>query len=268
MMASRTSLEGVAVPADAWPSSRASVILVGDDSGDVTALAGLLARATDGTVVQSSDPVREAIRRRHPGLVVVRSSPRSATRHDLDALVRDAPCPVAIAPQGYADRAPGALRQVGVAFDGWEESRVALAEAMAVAAGGSADLCLLMVADPRTAASSVRPDSASDDWLLGHRALADRYLTGVAKDLTPGIRARHRALEGRVAPALAEAAHTEGLDLLVLGSRRLGPIASVALGSVSHALLRDPPCPMLVCPRGVAARREPARPTGAGRALR
>jgi nucleotide-binding universal stress UspA family protein len=239
---------------------------VGDDSADVMALARLLARATDGTVLQSTDPVKEAIRRRHPGLVVVRSSPRSATPRDLDALVRDAPCPVAIAPQGYADRAPGALRHVGVAFDGWEESRVALAEAVAVAAGGSADLCLLMVADPRTAAT-VLPYSGSRDWLLGHRTLADRYLTGVAAGLMPGIRAHHRALEGQVASALAEAADTEELDLLVLGSRRLGPIAGVALGSVSHALLRSPPCPVLVCPRGIAARREPAAPAGAGRAL-
>ena len=264
-MTSRTAPEGMGRSLDARQPERSSLILVGDESADGIALAVLLAQATDGTVLRTTDPVREAIRRRHPGLVVVRSSPRSATRRDLDALVRDSPCPVAVAPNGYSLRAPNALHQVGVAFDGREESRVALVEAVALATGGAPELCLLMVANPHTAASAQR-GAAPDDALLGHRVLADRYLARLAEDLTPGVRARHRALEGQVASALAEAARTEELDLLVMGSRRLGPIASVVLSSVSHVLLRDPPCPILVCPRGVAARLDRAAPAGAGRA--
>jgi nucleotide-binding universal stress UspA family protein len=107
-----------------------------------------------------------------------------------------------------------------------------------------------MVADPHTAASVLHNDRPEDDWLLGHRVLAERYLRDVAGELPPGIRVGRRALEGQTAPALAAAAYAERLDLLALGSRRLGPVASVALGSVSRELLRDPPCALLICPRG------------------
>lgn len=244
--------------------ARESLILVGDTSADVMVLARLLARATDGTVLQTSDPVEEAIRRRHLGLVVVRSAPARATRKKLDALVRDAPCPVAVAPVGYAGRAPAALRRIGVAFDGWEESRVALAEAAVLAEGGVADVQVLMVADPHTAASA-QAGAGDDEWLLGHGALADRYLQGVTENLASRIRAQHSVLQGQVAPALVSAARSQHLDLLVLGSRRLGAIARVALGSVSHALLADPPCALLVCPRGVAAPRETASLAGVAR---
>lgn len=248
-MTSRTALEGVGRSPEAWLSPRASLILVADESADALALARLLAVATDGAVLQSTEPVDEAIRRRHPGLIVVRSSPHRATRADLDALVRKAPCPVAIAPPGYAFHPPDAVCHVGVALDGWNESRVALREAMDVAAGCAAELCLLMVADPHTAAA-VQHEDRSDDWLTGHRALAERYLSDVVRELPHGIAVRNRVLDGQVAPALAQAARAESLDLLALGSRRRGPIASIALGSVSHVLLRDPPCALLVCPRG------------------
>ena len=88
-----TSL-GVDAPssADAWPSSRVSLILVGDDSDDARVLAALLARATDGTVLRSADSVSATIRRRHPGLVVVRSSRRNASPREAEKLVRNAPC--------------------------------------------------------------------------------------------------------------------------------------------------------------------------------
>ena len=41
----------------------------------------------------------------------------------------------------------------------------------------------------------------------------------------------------------------EGLDLLVLGSRRWGPVRRLALGSTSERVIRDAACPVLVPPR-------------------
>jgi nucleotide-binding universal stress UspA family protein len=46
--------------------------------------------------------------------------------------------------------------------------------------------------------------------------------------------------------ALVEAA--KGADLLVVGSRGLGAGGDVALGSVSHGVLRDAACPVMVVP--------------------
>ncbi|HEX6620427.1 MAG TPA: universal stress protein, partial [Solirubrobacteraceae bacterium] len=42
---------------------------------------------------------------------------------------------------------------------------------------------------------------------------------------------------------------TEKLDLLVLGSRRWGPVRRLALGSTSERVIRDAECPVLVPPR-------------------
>jgi nucleotide-binding universal stress UspA family protein len=48
-----------------------------------------------------------------------------------------------------------------------------------------------------------------------------------------------------------EAEASEGLDLLVMGSRGFGPLRRVLLGSVSSQLVRLLPCPVLVVPRSV-----------------
>ena len=43
---------------------------------------------------------------------------------------------------------------------------------------------------------------------------------------------------------------SEDLDLLVLGSRRWGPVKRLALGSTSERVIRHTACPGLVPPRG------------------
>jgi nucleotide-binding universal stress UspA family protein len=62
------------------------------------------------------------------------------------------------------------------------------------------------------------------------------YVDRVVADLPRGLRARGIALDGPVATALTEAARSERLDLLVLGSRRVGPAMRVVLGGVSSQL--------------------------------
>jgi nucleotide-binding universal stress UspA family protein len=42
---------------------------------------------------------------------------------------------------------------------------------------------------------------------------------------------------------------SEGLALLVLGSRRWGPVRRLALGSTSERVIRHAGCPVLVPPR-------------------
>ena len=43
------------------------------------------------------------------------------------------------------------------------------------------------------------------------------------------------------------------LDVLVLGSRRFGPLRSALLGSVSSPLIDRAACPVVIVPRGVHA---------------
>jgi len=56
-----------------------------------------------------------------------------------------------------------------------------------------------------------------------------------------------RVLEGDARAAIVEAATERHADLIVLGARGLGNVASFLLGSVSLGVTRDAPCPVLVC---------------------
>ena len=206
------------------------------------------------------------VARSEAGSIVVLGEPADGdaghARRRLDAALHAAPRPVALAPAGYREAAPGALARVGVAFDGWGEARVALAHAVALVRVSGAELCLLMVGDPHTAASR-EPEADEEASLAGHMHAARHCVDGVVADLPRGLRARGIALNGPVATALTEAARSERLDLLVLGSRRLGPTLRVVLGGVSSALAKQPPCPLLIVPRGLDPPRESA---AAGRA--
>lgn len=56
-----------------------------------------------------------------------------------------------------------------------------------------------------------------------------------------------RTLDGDARDAIIAAAKQAESDLIVLGARGLGAAASFLLGSVSLAVTRDAPCPVLVC---------------------
>jgi nucleotide-binding universal stress UspA family protein len=69
----------------------------------------------------------------------------------------------------------------------------------------------------------------------GRQALARRW-----------PRAESEVLRGEVREALLEAARTSGADVVVLGARGLGALTGALLGSVSAAIVRHAPCPVLV----------------------
>jgi nucleotide-binding universal stress UspA family protein len=148
------------------------------------------------------------------------------------ALLSDAPCPIAVAPRGYAT-GERRLACVGVAIDGSDESWPALDRAGELAARLDASLAVLGVVG-----------SARSEWEMG-RAL-DRAIDRVPA----GLAAERHLMAGDPARLIAEAA--ADLDLLFVGSRGHGPIRSALLGSVSAKLIEKLPCPVLVVPRGAA----------------
>ena len=56
-----------------------------------------------------------------------------------------------------------------------------------------------------------------------------------------------RVLDGDPREAIVDAATKADTDLIVLGARGLGAVASFLLGSVSLGIIRHAPCPVLVC---------------------
>lgn len=59
---------------------------------------------------------------------------------------------------------------------------------------------------------------------------------------------KNKLLEGRPGPVIVQAASDEKASLIVLGSRGRGGVQSMLFGSVSHHVLHNAPCPVLVVP--------------------
>ncbi len=156
-----------------------------------------------------------------------------------EKLVSGAPCPVAVVPRGYAGRA---FRRIGIAYDGSEEAKAALAAAAALARTLRAELELIGV--------------AASDWYTGPHRHA-KLRAGVDDEVLEGLRAAAAGLTVAAATALRSgdpaeelSDHSAGLDLLVTGSRGYPPLRSVVAGGVSGRVIRSSHCPVIVMAPG------------------
>jgi nucleotide-binding universal stress UspA family protein len=61
-----------------------------------------------------------------------------------------------------------------------------------------------------------------------------------------GVTATPHAAHGEVVDCITTAVVTLNADLLIVGSRGLGPLSGAVLGSVSHALVRQSPVPVTI----------------------
>jgi nucleotide-binding universal stress UspA family protein len=159
------------------------------------------------------------------------------------------PCPVAVAPRGFA-AAARPLRTIGVAYDGSPEASAALDLARALAQACDARVHIVAV---------VAPTDVSEP-LTEAQALVD------AAEAEIGERATGVVLVGRADEQLVGAA--DELDLLVAGSRGYGPVRRLLLGSTSIALVRAAGCPVLVLPRGAEEHVSEQHPSASPEALR
>ena len=71
--------------------------------------------------------------------------------------------------------------------------------------------------------------------------------------LPDGVEADQRVELGIAVPRLSELASEVDAALMVVGSRGRGPLASALLGSVSQALARQAPCPVMIVPDAASA---------------
>lgn len=159
---------------------------------------------------------------------------------DTRALLENAPCPVAVAPIGYATRPP-LLKRIGAAYDGSPESEQALALARLLAQELAGELAAFEVVP--------EPVKVHDPW-----------------DPRPEIDAGVAEARGRIAAlgdVEAHAATSEddehvpevlaqygaSVDLLVIGSHTYRPIDHLMSGSTAQRLADSAPCPILVLSR-------------------
>lgn len=189
-------------------------------------------------------------------LIVVGGSRRSRIGRvfpggTAERLLSGAPCPLAVAPRGYAGER-SEIGFVGCAFDDSAESRAALDWAARFARSVPAQIRLLSVHEP------LPPATAPADAGLALSSVNQELRAQIGQQLDSaetalrdrGLEANGALLDGDPARELTKA--TEHLDLLVLGSRGYGPLGAVMLGSVSNALVRTAGCPVVVVPRSTA----------------
>jgi nucleotide-binding universal stress UspA family protein len=196
-----------------------------------------------------------------------------ATRHSAAAprafvsvpehVLHGAPCAVAIAPHGFADRDPAPrLRTIGVGFDGGPESLLALGRAAALARVTEARLEVITAVAPHVPVCMppAVAEIAYAEHLADGRARLEELQRRAVAGLTDVVAV---AVTDEREPRDALVARSRGLDLLVLGSRCYGPWRRLMLGSVSTQVVRHAECPLLLLPRSALAREanrgEPAR---------
>jgi nucleotide-binding universal stress UspA family protein len=187
--------------------------------------------------------LHEAAERLGADLLVVGSCSRGLAGRvligdDARAAMNGAPCAVAVAADGLAERSPS-LRSIAVGYDGTPESEAGLATARALAAAGGARILALEA--------------------VATQSFGPRGLGSTAIDYSPALleeaEARLAALdgvEGRAVPGLAgeELAILSGqVDLVIVGSRGYGPVRRLVVGSTSNYLERHARCSLLVLPR-------------------
>ena len=166
-----------------------------------------------------------------------RLAPGSVATH----LLHGAPCQVLVVPAGVSD---SPMRTIGVAYDGREESQVALHTAREMAERLGARLVVIGARQPvRIPVPPMAP--GMPDLVEEDRQQFETMLTRGAET----VDGEYRMLMGDPGREIADA--SADVDLLVTGSRGYGAVGSVLLGSVSRHLVDHAQCPVLVVPRRV-----------------
>ena len=231
------------------------------------ALHALARLRVDARPIESPSPARglhEVAEEEGASLIVIGSTHRGPVGRVVlgsvgELLLAGTPAAVAVAPKGFASRAPGSISSVTVGFNRAPEGNAALRTAAALAGDLRAKLRAVTVEETFLRARHTRAAHDHDGPSLEQeldRALAD----------VQAADAERVTLSGDPAKCLAEAC--SDADLLVVGSRSYGPLHHTMLGSVSAKLMRSCPAPLMVVPRGAsipnankaAAAGEPARP--------
>jgi nucleotide-binding universal stress UspA family protein len=185
-------------------------------------------------------------------LIVVGSRHRRRLQRILDSdhalqVLHGARCAVAVAPDPLPPHRE--LGTIGVGIDVTPESDIAFETALELAKCTGARLQLKCVVDDTMPwwMEGVLPPPSAIQEVLDQRRHAAHELLRARLDACEGATVDGDVVVGDPAGELILA--SEELDLLVLGSRRWGPVRRLALGSTSERVIRHAGCPVLIPPR-------------------
>ena len=215
----------------------------GDESFDVEAIANPSAPHGLHALAEAADA----------GLIVVGSTHTGHAGRVLpgstaERLLHGSPCPVAMAPKGYAERGARQPGIVGCGYDGSLSAQRALRAAHRIAAATGARLRVIR------AFHRPAPELPVKGVPMGGLPYADKLQEQAEKELDGALvrldgEPRGEAFFAVGDPAAILAESSEQLDLLVVGSRGYGPMHSVMVGGVAGRVVREAACPVIVFPR-------------------
>ncbi|MEE8570170.1 MAG: universal stress protein [Candidatus Bathyarchaeia archaeon] len=147
------------------------------------------------------------------------------------------------------------ISKILVALDGSEHATRALSYAIDLADKYSASITLLSVAHhtiyiPATDDSMdfVTPQ-VIQECMEAEKMQKEKMLLQALEKIKkgkPNLHVTTKLKEGRPADKIIETAKEENVDIIVMGSRGLGGIKQLFLGSVSDRVADEAPCPVLI----------------------
>lgn len=151
----------------------------------------------------------------------------------IDTLVNGAPCPIAVAPPGFATHAELRPPVVGVAWDGSGPSQAAVRRGVELAARCGMDVRVVTVAPSLLDRPKVKPAPLEEGLSLAREYAPDGM--------------RIEGLERRGVPSRELVDVTEhDVGLLVVGSHHRATASRMLLGSVSLVVTRHAHAPVVV----------------------
>ena len=145
------------------------------------------------------------------------------------------------------------INKILIAIDGSKTADLALDFGLDLAAKYSAEALIVSVLDTVSSSLVARgmvfTPTSTTKYLKELEAFHKKVLAKAlskAKKMKAEINVSKKLLKGRAADKIVETANEEGFDLIVIGSRGLGGIKELFLGSVSDRVADKANCPVLI----------------------
>jgi nucleotide-binding universal stress UspA family protein len=167
-----------------------------------------------------------------------------------ERVIAGAPCPVAMPPRGWRDRALHDLGRIGVAFvptpDGREALRVAAMLALRV---GARLHVVTVVAGPAEVMSYRIGEDVDRMYVSAAKETFEQSIEQAISELASDITASGEVIVGDDPVETLAGMANSSFDALFMGSRGYGPMRRVLLGGVASRLLRRLDIPAVIVPR-------------------
>lgn len=135
------------------------------------------------------------------------------------------------------------MEKILIPVDGSDSSERALGKAIELANALKAKLIFLYVANVNQLAVN---SCLSAELLEAMNKAGDVVLTHAEESSSNGIETERVMETGSPAPVIIDVAEEHGVDLIVMGSRGLGLVKGVLLGSVSQYVVEHAKCAVMV----------------------